>query len=155
MSGRLCSMVGFYRRGTGLTEDKLIQFLSSLRRLFREGPTEAIVDYFELPLVLYTVVGVTVIRDEADLMRIVGEYRAAMELLKVDHSSFEIQHRDPTNNRRLRATVRYTDYQADGRAVTGSLVRYFIVERNGSWKLEMIEYLEAPLPALEVERIVH
>ena len=70
-------------------------------------------------------------------------------------SAICIQHRDVPINHRGRATVRVTVLDVDGHAVTGSLIRYFLVEEDGLYRVEMMEYLEAPLPTSEVERILH
>ncbi len=138
-----------------MAEDRLKSFLVAFQNAFDEGRFSDIADFFTLPLVIYTVAGVTVVRNAEQLVSLTEQYHEAIGALEIASTTFQVQHRDLPYNRRLRATVRFTDLGEDGRVVTGSLIRYFLVEEGDRYKIEMLEYLEVPLPLSEVERIVH
>ncbi len=138
-----------------MSDDNLTAFLEALQGAYREVQIKEISKFFSLPLVIYSAAGVAVIRDEVQLLSMTEQYRAAISALEVTSTLFQVEHRDLPVNRRLRATVRFTDFAEDGQPVTGSLIRYFLVEKDGSYKIEMLEYLEMPLPIEEVVRIVH
>ena len=53
------------------------------------------------------------------------------------------------------ATVRNVYVNSEGKPVTGSTIRYFFVENEQGLAVEMLEYLEAPLPISDIEKIVH
>lgn len=139
-----------------MSQEALGIYLRLVQRAFLDGDIEELLDYFCLPLVVYTSAGVTLIRDRAEFARMAAAYRSALMAMSVDHAELQIVSEDPTVNDRLRATVRWIDYNAEGNEVTGSLVRYFLVShRPGHFVTEMIEYLETPVSHEEVERIVH
>lgn len=136
-------------------QDFLESFLKTLQSTFLEGRLDRLMEYFSLPLVVYSIAGVTVLRTEEEVMQIVNQYRAALVAMRVSSTKLEIVHLDPTHNKRLRATVRTYDFDEDGQSVTNSLIRYFLIEKEESYVIEMMEYLEAPLPPEQIERIVH
>lgn len=138
-----------------MDQDDIEEFMQGLQAEFLSGRLDALASRFKMPLVVYSIAGVTVLRTKEELMQRTEQYRAAMIAMSVVSSKVTVVSRDPPYNHRFRATVRITDYNADGRAVAGSLVRYFLVKTDGTYQIEMIEYLEAPLPPEEVERLVH
>ena len=80
---------------------------------------------------------------------------AAIVAMNVVDGRQTILSRDPPTNNRMRATVRTVDLDATGTPVTSSTVRYFFVETDKGLAIEMIEYLEMPLPISDAEKIVH
>lgn len=135
--------------------EKLGAFLEDLQTCFIDGRLEDMLKRVSLPLVVYSIAGVMLLRTEAEFIQTLGQYRAAIVALSVTSSTVEIREFDAPQNQRLRATVRVTDFDADGREVTSSLIRYFLIESGESYLIEMMEYLESPLSREEVERIVH
>lgn len=135
--------------------DRLRSFFESLQDSFLSGELEATLANFSLPVVIYSVAGVTVLRNEAEFFHIAGQYRAAIIAKAVVNSHIEIVERDVAVGNRLRATVRAVDMNALGEKITKSLIRYFLVQMDDSYRIEMMEYLEAPLQLNEIERIIH
>lgn len=138
-----------------MDQDSFKVFLNRLQDAFFEGRIEEITSYMTLPLVVYTVAGVTLLRTPEELIAMAGQYRAAIVGLSVSSSQSEIVEWTPPVNQRLRATVRSLDFDSSGRMVTSSLVRYFLVVTATGCRIEMMEYLEAPLPPEEMEWLVH
>jgi len=133
----------------------LNEFLENVQLAFLSGNSDGLEKYFRWPLVVYSVAGVSVIRNQVDFRRVATQYRAALTALSVETSDTTIQTREPRTNNRLCATVRVRDYDAQGVKVVCSLVRYFLVQEPDGYKIEMLEYVESPLTAQEIERIVH
>jgi hypothetical protein len=138
-----------------LDQGKLIEFLTRLQDAFLDGRMEELGSLVTLPLVVYTVAGVTVLRTPDEMTEMAVEYRGAIVGLSVTQSRIELVEWSAPVNRRVRALARTVDFDATGRFVTSSLVRYFLVETDAGFRIEMMEYLEAPLPPDEVERLVH
>lgn len=138
-----------------MEDDKLMDFLSQLQHMFTSGEHDELQAFFTFPLVIYTVAGVSVIRTSAEFETRTKRYREALASLDVTSATMDLEHRDPPFNRRTKVTVRVTDFTSEGIAVTGSLIRYFLVADDGTYKVEMMEYLEAPLAVEDVEKIVH
>ncbi len=133
----------------------LEQFLKELQNEFLSGALDAVVQRFCRPLVVYTIAGVTVLRNHEEIRKQAEQYREAILALSVATSTVKIVSQEVVKNNRLRATARIIDFDADGREVTGSLIRYFLIKTANSYEIEMIEYLEAPLSTAEIERLVH
>ncbi len=138
-----------------MTRDELTDCLNEVRRAFYAGDVDALVDLMRLPLVVYSAVGVVVLRDREEFSRMVADYRAAIVAMQVVDGRQTILSRDPPTNNRMRATVRTVDMNAEGKPVTGSTIRYFFVKTAKGLAIEMIEYLEMPLPISDAEKIVH
>lgn len=138
-----------------MTGDELTECLERVRRAFYAGDVETLAELIRLPLVVYSAVGVVVLRTRDEFTRMVEDYRAAMVAMKVVDGRQTILSRDPPSNNRMRATVRTVDLNVEGTPVTGSTVRYFFVKSNQGLGIEMIEYLEMPLPISDAEKIVH
>lgn len=143
------------RKGGRLDKDRLLQFFESLQQAFLENRLEDVQGYISLPLVIYSVAGVTLARDSEELLRMTQQFRDALGAVGVHSTTVEIAHHEPPKNQRIRTTVTYTDFDATGALVTRSVVRYFLVERDGTYQIEMMEYLHEPLSADVVEQIVH
>ena len=135
--------------------DRLRTFLETLQDSFLSGKLEAMLASFSLPTVIYSVVGVTVLRDKVDFLHTAQKYHAALIAKAVVASSVEIIERDHASKNRSRVTVRIVDMDSRGNKVTTSLIRYFLVHTKNSYRIEMMEYLEAPLSSNEIERIIH
>ena len=146
---------GVLRRGGRLLKDQLHSFLAEMQIAFVEGRFQEIAANFVFPLVVYTPVGVTLIRNPDQFAQVSSLYRDAIIALDVASSDIRIEECDQPRNRRFRVTARFTDFNAEGTHVTGSLIRYFMIEDSDSFKVEMMEYLELPIPISDVERIVH
>lgn len=138
-----------------MTRDALEQFLQDMQAEFLAGDLKALVTRFSEPLVIYSLAGVLVLRTQEELLERSAQYRAAVLALSVVHSDVTVVARDEVMNNRMRATVRVVDFNMDGVPVTGSLIRYFLIKSNGSYVIEMVEYLENPLPPEAIERLVH
>ena len=138
-----------------MLRDELQSFLLSIQSAFYERDLDALFARFTLPLVVYSAAGVAMVRTEAEFERMTDDYRAALQALSATHGSLTIEHQEPAVNNRMRVTVSTQDLDANDRQVTGSRVRYFLFEGPGGFTVEMLEYLEIPLPLSEVEDIVH
>ena len=138
-----------------MTRDELTEFLDEVRCAFYAGDVDALVKLMRLPLGVYSAVGVVVLRNREEFARMVEDYRAAIVALEVVDGRQTILSLDPAVNNRMRATVRNVDVNAEGKPVTGSTIRYFFVENEQGLAVEMLEYLEAPLPISDIEKIVH
>ena len=138
-----------------MEDEKLRTYFESLRAAVIQGDFPAIGQRFTLPLVVYSVAGVTLVRDEDELKRMFDMYRAALAASAVANTETTIESVAQSNNGRRRVCVRFVDTDADGQIVTSSLIRYFLVKTADGCKIEMLEYLESPIPLDEIERIVH
>lgn len=155
MSGRPEAVVGGHGKGGRLPTEKLHAFLADLQAAFLQGRFEDVAACYVFPLVVYTPAGIMLIRDFEQFGEVTARYREAIMALNVTSADLLIEESDQPYNHRLRATTRVTDFNADGTPVTGSLIRYFLIEDGDSFKIEMMEYLELPLPISDVERIIH
>ena len=138
-----------------MSQDDLKNYLEDIQADFLAGRMEELAARFSLPLVVYSVAGVVVLRTKEEMQAQTAQYRSALVAMSVVSSSIEIVSRDAPMNNRSRATVRVTDFNAEGGVVTGSLIRYFLIRKTGSYQIEMIEYLEAPFSTEMVEKLVH
>ncbi len=138
-----------------MDDDRLIQFFDGLQNAFLEGRFEDVQDHFVLPVVIYSVAGVTLARNTHELAALVRDFRSALATLNVSTTTFELSRHDMPKNGRMRVTVSFSDFDEDGVQVTGSVVRYFLLEKDGAQKIEMMEYLKEPLSPSVVEQIVH
>ncbi|MDJ0640265.1 MAG: hypothetical protein QNJ20_15675 [Paracoccaceae bacterium] len=138
-----------------MDDEKLKDYFQSLRGAVLQGDFSAISQRFTLPLVVYSVAGVTLVRDEEELLRMFELYRSALMASQVANTETTIENVDQSNHGRRRVCVRFIDTDADGNGVTSSLIRYFLVNTPDGCKIEMMEYLESPIPLDEIKRIVH
>lgn len=138
-----------------MTQIELSAFLDDLQSAFYSGDVDRLLGFVSLPLVVYSLAGVSVMRDKAEFGRMVRDYRAALMAMDVVRGVKTIEALEPSSNNRQRITVRNIDYNGAGQAVTGSLIRYFLVITSRGYVVEMLEYIEAPLPIETVERLVH
>ncbi len=142
-------------KGTALIQDKLEAFLADLQSAFMAGNLVSLQRYFQIPLVVYSAAGVTVLRDKAEFEKMTQDYMTALGALSIAQARQTILSRDPVVNNRQRVTVRTVDSNEAGEPVTSSTIRYFLVLGQQGYSVEMLEYLEAPLPISDVEKIVH
>lgn len=138
-----------------MERDGLKALLDGIQHALMSGDLGGLSRFFTFPLVVYSTAGVSVMRGEADFERLAVQYRSALMDLAVVQSEAEVVSRDPPKNNRFRAIVRVNDMDLSGRVVTGSLIRYFVVQSGEAMSVEMLEYLESPLPSGVVETIVH
>lgn len=138
-----------------MLQDDLKIYLEDIQADFLAGRLEELISRFSVPLVVYSVGGVAVLRTTEEILSQTVQYRSALMEMSVVSSVIKVVSREPPVNNRLRATVRVTDFNADGEVVTGSLIRYFLILKNGSYMVEMLEYLEAPFSTEVVEKLVH
>lgn len=138
-----------------MLQDDLKIYLEDIQADFLAGRLEELISRFSVPLVVYSVGGVVVLRTMEEILSQTVQYRSALMEMSVVSSVIKVVSREPPVNNRLRATVRVTDFNADGEVVTGSLIRYFLILKNGSYMVEMLEYLEAPFSTEVVEKLVH
>ena len=141
--------------GDAVTQDEINIFLDDLQSAFYSGDVEKLLDFISLPLVVYSVAGVALLRDKSEFTELVNDYRAALIAMEVVRGVKTIEVMESPVNNRQRVTVRNIDYNEAGKEVTGSLIRYFLAETPRGFVIEMLEYIEAPLPIETVEHLVH
>lgn len=155
MSGGQRMAERFCHRGCHVPRDELDHFFRNLQDKFLAGRLDALITHFDTPLVVYSVVGVVVLRNAEEIVQRMKMYREALLALATVSGRFELVSEDSLINNRIRVTVRSVYIGADGAEVTSSLARYFLVRQDEGLIVEMIEYLETAIPSDEVERIVH
>lgn len=155
MSGGLKLVKSFHRKGKAVIQDELKAFLANLQNAFYTGDLHALYEYMQLPLVVYTAAGVVVLRDEAEFEHMAQDYLTAMQALSVTHGLQTILTREPMVHNRQRVTVRSVELNAKEETVTSSTIRYFVLKTETGYVVEMMEYLEIPLPVSDVEKIIH
>ena len=138
-----------------MDKNSLDTFFVELQAAFLEGDFQTLSSFYALPLVVYSLAGVRLVRDEFELVRLAREFLTALGSLGVTNSSLEVRAFDPPANRRTRVKLCGAGLDSAGNRVTGSLIRYFLLETDSGYKVEMVEYLQAPIPVQEVERILH
>jgi len=134
---------------------ELTAFLKRTQSAFYAGDAETLLGYFRLPLVIYSAAGVVLLRDREEFVRMVQDYRNALASMSVSAGRQTILSMDPLVNNRTRVTVRTVDQDETGAAVTGSTVRYFLLQTETGLIVEMMEYLESPMSISDIEKIVH
>lgn len=135
--------------------NELSAFLEDIQAEFLAGRLDELTKKLAVPFVLYSVAGVAVLRTREDVLDQVTTLHSALMDLAVVSSKVTVVSHEPVKNNRLRATVRSTHYGVDGAVITGSLIRYFLRVRDKGFTIEMVEYLEAPFPTEDIERLVH
>ena len=138
-----------------MSQDELKAFLSNIQAAFFAGDLETVRQSFQFPLVVYTAAGVTVLRDESEFLRLAQDYLEAQKGRSMVQGSQTILTRDPLVHKRQRVTVRSIIMDAKGTPVASSTVRYFVVKTDQSYAVEMMEFLESPLPFSDIEKIIH
>ena len=135
-----------------MLQDELEAFFHDLQDGFLDGNLESLASRFGTPLVVYSVSGVVVLHTAEDIVRRMTMYREALLALTAREGRFELVSEDPLINNRLRVTVRAIYTGHDGREVTNSLARYFLVRRDAELVVEMIEYLEPAISSDETDQ---
>ncbi|MEM7724469.1 MAG: hypothetical protein AAF376_19165 [Pseudomonadota bacterium] len=130
-------------------------YFEALQDVFHARNVSEIPEFFVFPLVIYTPVGVTLVRDTEHFQSIVDQYRQALGARGVAQTALQVERKSVLSNQRMQAVVRYTDLSEDGEVIASTVALYFLMKRNDTYKIEMLEYLELPLPLEAVERIVH
>lgn len=138
-----------------MTGDVLQDYFEGLQDAFHGQGVRTAPDFFAFPLVIYTPVGVTLVRDTQQFRGIVSQYRNALSMRGVAATELHVEGQVTLSEHRLRATVRYTDIGEDGGVIASTVAQYFLMRHGDSYRVEMLEYLELPLPHSEVKRIVH
>lgn len=134
---------------------ELETFLEELQVAFYAQDIDGLLQGVSLPLIVYSVAGVAVLRDRDEFTRMVTDYRAALDTMKVVRGVKSIESVEPIVNNRQRVIARNIDYNQHGQPVTSSLIRYFLLQTPGGYSIEMLEYIEAPVPVEVVEQLVH
>lgn len=147
--------IGKRQKGTAVIQDDLKSFLSGIQAAFFAGDMHALFQSFQIPLVVYSAAGVVVLRNEAEFERLAQDYLDAIKALSVTQGRQTILERDTMVHNRQRVTVRSVEMDAAGTPVTSSTIRYFVVKSEDGYAVEMLEYLEMPLPVSDVEKIIH
>ena len=135
-----------------LLQDELETFFHDLQDGFLEGNLTALASRFGTLLVVYSVSGVVVLYTAEDIVKRMQMYREALLALTARAGRFELVSEDPLVNNRLRVTVRAIYTGHDGKDVTNSLARYFLVRQGDELVVEMIEYLEPAIPSGETDQ---
>jgi len=144
-----------HRNGDNALMDDLTKFMQSLQNAFDSDDLTAVYPFFSLPLIVYSLAGVTVLRTEDELLHIAKDYRSTLKAHGMVSTTIAVVEQDAKVNRRQRVTVSYRNLTADGEFVASTLIRYFLHQRDGALVIEMLEYIEAPLPPEDVVRIAH
>lgn len=139
-----------------MLDEPLREFLKSVRDAFFEGDYETLVRFCAMPLVVYSSAGVVTLKNPEALAGLADKYRRMLSSFPISHGACRIVQHDPPVNQRLRVTVRWDEFDEDNTPLTGSLVRYFLIEtESNAWKIEMLEYLEMPVSIDDAKRILH
>ena len=139
-----------------MSTDNLISFLEETRKALFENDFEALSKYIIMPLVVYSPAGVLVVKDLEHFLAVSSSYREALAVHAITHGKCTILERDPMRNRRTRVTAHWTELDAEDTPLVTSTIRYFIwMPKPDRWMIEMLEYLEIPIPIEAVERIIH
>jgi len=130
--------------------------LQETRQAFFDGDLEVLAKYFVWPLVVYSPAGVLVVKDQDQFQIVSGQFREALAEHPITHGTCVILKRDPMRNRRTRVTAHWTELDAEDTPLVTSTIRYFLLmPKPHFWMIEMLEYLEIPIPIEIAERIVH
>lgn len=148
-------MTDFLRRRGCRVVKNISDFFKTVQDTFLSGRMDSLVEHFATPLVVYSSAGVAVFRTREEIVRRMTIYRDALRRLGVVSGSFEVVSEDPMLGHRFRVTLLPIYYGPDGEEVTRGLVRHYLVHKDETLIVEMLEYLESPLPSKEVRRIIH
>ncbi|MGI9395187.1 MAG: hypothetical protein ACR2OY_11120 [Boseongicola sp.] len=139
-----------------MTTDNLKPFLHETREALFDGDLDALAQNCVLPLVVYSPAGVLVIKDREHFLAVSEAYRQALAEHPITQGSCVIVSLDPMRNRRTRVTAHWTDMDSNNTPLVSSTIRYFLLMPSPNvWKIEMLEYLEIPIPIETAERIIH
>ncbi|MEK6216944.1 MAG: hypothetical protein N2B03_06955 [Boseongicola sp.] len=95
-------------------------------------------------------------KDQDQFLVVSGQFLAALAEYAIESGTCVILKREPICNRRTRVTAHWTELTADGSPVVTSTIRYFLlITSDNLWRIEMMEYLEIPIPIETAERIIH
>ena len=134
--------------------ERLLSFLDRMQSAFLSERLDEVMEAFALPLPVYSVAGLQLVRERDEFKRLLEAFRrtrATTESSKSDLLSVE-----PIVNDRFRAVVDWQHFDADGEPVGTSQVRYFIhLPDNERFAIEMIEFLVLPITLDDVETIIH
>ena len=67
-------MSSYRRVGGRMGEDRLKRFVSELQESFLEGRWENFQQHFRFPVVIYSVIGVRLVRDAEELIHLMEQY---------------------------------------------------------------------------------
>lgn len=121
-------------------------FFLSVQSDFIAGRLQAVAQRLAKPLVIYSPAGVVVSQNPDDTVRRASMYRDALWALSTESGTFEILSQDPVVNNRLRVTIRADYFTAQGVETASSLSRYFLLQTEETYLVEMIEYLVSSVP---------
>lgn len=128
-----------------MSED-IKSFFSTMQNDFIAGRLEKMASVLSTPLVMYSPAGVVVVSTNKDVVHRISMYRQALWALSTSGGTCEILSQDPVVNKRLRVLLRSTYLTDDGTVTTSTVTRYFLMQTETSFLVEMIEYLEFPIP---------
>ena len=139
-----------------MTTDNLKSFLEKTRQALFDSDFDALAQNCVMPLVVYSPAGVLVIKDRDHFLAVSSAYRAALADHPITQGKCDIISLDPMRNRRTRVTAHWTEMDANSTPLVSSKIRYFLLmPRPELWMIEMLEYLEMPIPLETAERIIH
>ena len=134
--------------------DALEDFLNSVQKAFLARDTDFLLRLHTLPLPVYTVVGVVIIRTEEEFRDRTLLYRELVG--DAVRSDLVILERTAMRNGRFSVTTRWSDVDSKGEPGNVTELRYFLLETGpNTWQIEMLEYIQEPLPYDAVDRIIH
>lgn len=141
-------------------EDRAIEFLMAARKAMFGRDFEQLAKILTVPWVVYTPVGVLVVENEEMQRLVIDRFTDALSALDIATGHALVIDKSEPGTDRLRITIQWVELDADDRPVAGSRVRYFLVAANPvvtghPWKIEMLEFIELPLPIDDVKNIIH
>ena len=135
--------------------EKLHRFFGSVHSVFLKGDLKDFAKFVAFPMVIYSIGGVIVIRTAGELVPVLQGYRDAFADKGATSVTFEIEGHDEPKNQRMRVVINNTYDLADKAAALRSRVRFFLILDGDEFRIEMMEYLEAPFPLSDIGRIIH
>lgn len=136
-------------------EDELREFFTRMRAALFAGDLGTLLKRIELPLVIYTPAGVTVLQTTEEVTASITAYRQTLIGMGIVAGECRVIEHSEIANSRFWVTAEFAERDDAGDLLTTSVARYFLVESDDLWKFEMLEYSEIPIPLEDVERIIH
>lgn len=148
-------MVAGHRKGDVALMNAIAGYLEALQRAFLGPDVSQVGPFFSTPLVIYSLVGVRVVRTHAELLSISTAYRDVLREKGIVQTRLLDVKQDAQQNKRCRVTARYQNLAANQDFVVSSVVRYFLLKDQDTYVIEMLEYIEPPISVEDINRLFH
>ena len=136
-------------------DGELREFFMRAGDAFWSADVDRFARFLRLPLAVYTPLGLTLISDRPMLGQMFSLYKGVLDTYRIVRTEPSVMETEAFGERRVKAVVRFEDYDAEGTRVTGSLSRYFLDRAKDDWAIEMIEFLNLAVTEDEAKRILH